>query len=230
MDNPTIILIMIAVLIVIPVIFAKASGKNPMEIFFGSRVNDSRFGPGDEKKEKKSEKQKEEKNSTKNDILVLISDLTSYTRRNHFYMVMPGTLQHKGKTASLAAVVITRGLVLGINCFGYGGKVAAGSGKDDWTQTMNSQKKRFPSPVVKNEEQEKILRSVLKEAGLEGTPCKVIGVFTAPDVALSGIRGTNCYNRDTLKTFLASDTCMTSKDLDPQTIGKALEPFVKRQK
>ena len=41
--NLTIILIMIAVLIVLPIIFARMSGKNPMEMFFGSRVNDTSF-------------------------------------------------------------------------------------------------------------------------------------------------------------------------------------------
>ena len=102
MDNLTIILIMIAVMIVIPVIFARLSGKNPMEIFFGRRVNDTGFGAGGKKQDPQAGKKgKEEKNSSRNDLMVLISDLTTYARRNHFYMIMPGTLQHGGKTASL---------------------------------------------------------------------------------------------------------------------------------
>ena len=52
-------------------------------------------------------------------------------------MIMPGTLQHKGKTAALAAVIITRGMVLGVNCVGFGRPIMAGSGRDDWTQTIN---------------------------------------------------------------------------------------------
>lgn len=231
MDNLTIILIMIAVMIVIPVIFARLSGRNPMEIFFGRRVNDTGFGAGEKKQDPQAAKKgKEEKNSSRNDLMVLISDLTTYARRNHFYMIMPGTLQHGGKTASLAAVIITRGMVLGINCFGFGGSVMAGSGRDDWTQTMNGEKKRFPSPTVKNQEQEKLLSRVLKDAGLEGTRYKVIGVFTAPGVRLSGLRDTACFDRGMMKTYLASDECMISRDLDPSAVGAALEPFVKRQK
>ena len=42
MDNLTIILIMIAVMIVIPVIFARLSGRNPME--FPVRNSNSVFG------------------------------------------------------------------------------------------------------------------------------------------------------------------------------------------
>ena len=231
MDNLTIILIMIAVMIVIPVIFARLSGKNPMEIFFGRRVNDTGFGSSDKKQAPPAaKKKKEEKNGSRNDLMVLISDLSGYARRNHFYMIMPGTLQHRGKTAALAAVIITRGMVLGINCFGFGGSIMAGSGRDDWTQSMNGEKKRFPSPVVKNQEQEKILSQVLKDAGLEGTRCKVIGVFTTPGVRLSGLNGTSCYDRGMMKTYLASEECMTARDLDPAAIGAALEPFVKRQK
>ena len=51
MDNLTIILIMIAVMIVIPVIFARLSGRNPMELFFGRRVNDTGFGAGEKKQD-----------------------------------------------------------------------------------------------------------------------------------------------------------------------------------
>ena len=84
MDNLTIILIMIAVMIVIPVIFARLSGKNPMEIFFGRRVNDTGFGAGGKKQDPQAGKKgKEEKNSSRNDLMVLISDLTGYARRNH---------------------------------------------------------------------------------------------------------------------------------------------------
>ena len=43
MNNITIILIMILVLIVVPVVFAKISGRDPMEVFFGSRVKGSAF-------------------------------------------------------------------------------------------------------------------------------------------------------------------------------------------
>ena len=97
MDNLTIILIMIGVMIVIPVIFARLSGRNPMEIFFGRRVNDTGFGTGEKKASGGGKKAKEEKNSTRNDLMVLISDLTGYARRNHFCV-------HAGRRSALLSV------------------------------------------------------------------------------------------------------------------------------
>lgn len=231
MDNLTIIIIMIVVLVILPIVFARMSGKNPMEVFFGSRVKGTAFDKKeDAENEKKARPAKKEKNSTKDDLILLVSDLTSYVRRNHFYIIMPGTLSHKGKTANLAAVIITRGAVIGINCFGFGGKILAGSGRDDWTQTMNDEKRRFPSPVVKNEEQARILKDVLAAEGLGHIETRVVGVFTAPGVQLSGMGGSGCYNRETLKNYLASDSCMVSRGIEPAEIGKRLEPYVKRQK
>lgn len=230
MDNLTIILIMITVMIVIPIIFARISGKNPMEVFFGSRVKGSAFDKGGSGQAQDTGKsRKEEKNSNRNELLVVMSDMTSYARRNRFYIIMPGTLQCKGKMAHLAAVIITRGSVIGVNCFGFGGSITAGSGKDDWSQTINGEKKKFTSPVVKNREQEAILRGVLDDAGFKDVNAKVVGAFTASNVKLTGAGGTGCYDRNGLKRYLASNECMVSRDLTPSEIGKKLEPYVRRQ-
>ncbi|MCR5294046.1 MAG: NERD domain-containing protein [Lachnospiraceae bacterium] len=230
----TVILIMILVMIVLPIVFARLSGRNPMEVFFGSRVKGTAFDRKNdasaEEAGRKAGPAKKEKNSGKEDIILLISDLTSYARRNHYYMIMPGTLTFKGKTANLAAILITRGTLVGFNCFGFGGRILAGSGKDDWTQTMNGERRRFASPLVKNEEQEKILRSILQEEGLGHVESRVVGVFTAPEVKLSGTGGSSCYDRNSLKNYLSSDALLVSRNLNPEEIGRKLEPYVKRQK
>ena len=73
MNNMTIILIMILVLIVVPVVFAKISGRDPMEVFFGSRVKGSAFASKDkEASRKENTAQKTEKNSDRNELLVTL--------------------------------------------------------------------------------------------------------------------------------------------------------------
>ena len=209
--NLTVILIMVAVLIVLPVIFARISGKNPMEMFFGSRVNKTSF-------------------AGEKPIMVLISRLLTYARRNRFYTIVPGTLTIGEQTASLAAVVVTRGCVLGVNCYGFGGSIEGKSGSADWVQTLNGERKSFPSPTVKNEEQRKILADVLVDAGYPEVDAQVVGVFTEPKVRFTKVAGKGCYTMDMFRDFLASDMCMRSKDLDPSEIGKKLEAYVKRAK
>ena len=229
--NLTVILIMIAVLIVLPILFARLSGQNPMEMFFGRRVNDTVFAAKKaEKTEKVEAKQPTEKNSTKNDLLVLISHLTSYARRNRFYLIVPGTLTLGGRTAVLTAVLVTRNAVVGVNCFGFGGDVNGKSGQTDWTQTMNGQRTSFASPVRKNEDQEKLLAAILKDAGFSGVRTKVVGVFTAPKVRLTNVSGTGCYDMEGMKKILSSDEFLTSEGLEPSEIGKKLEAYVKRVK
>ena len=227
--NATVILIMIAVLIVLPIIFARMSGRNPMEMFFGSRVNKTPFtGEKTENEQQAQQKKGREKNSTKNDIMVLISRLLTYARRNRFYTIVPGTLTTGNRTAALAAIVVTRGCVLGVNCYGFGGSIEGKSGSTDWVQMLNGERKSFPSPTVKNEEQRKILLDVLADAGCPDVDAQVIGVFTEPNVRFTKVAGKGCYTMDTFRDFLSSDACMRSKDLDPTEIGKKLETYVKR--
>ena len=92
---------MILVLIVVPVVFAKISGRDPMEVFFGSRVKGSAFATKDKEEAKKENTAKKtEKNSDRNELLVTLSEITNYVRRNRFYVIMPGTLQYQGKVAN----------------------------------------------------------------------------------------------------------------------------------
>ena len=163
-------------------------------------------------------------------FMVLISRLLTYARRNRFYTIVPGTLTIGEQTASLAAVVVTRGCVLGVNCYGFGGSIEGKSGSADWVQTLNGERKSFPSPTVKNEEQRKILADVLVDAGYPEVDAQVVGVFTEPKVRFTKVAGKGCYTMDMFRDFLASDMCMRSKDLDPSEIGKKLEAYVKRAK
>ena len=46
-------IIMALVMIVLPIVLGRLSGKSPMEVFFGSRVNSSAFGGGNQAQENK---------------------------------------------------------------------------------------------------------------------------------------------------------------------------------
>ena len=185
-----------------------------MEMFFGSRVNDTSFAGEKPENEKQKAPKGREKNSTKNDIMVLISRLLTYARRNRFYTIVPGTLTIGERTAGLAAIVVTRGCVLGVNCYGFGGSIEGKSGSSDWVQTLNGERK--------------ILVDVLTDAGCPEVDAQVVGVFTEPKVRFTKVAGKGCYTMDTFRDYLASDTCMRTKDLDPSEIGKKLEAYVKR--
>lgn len=227
--------IIIAVLIGIPVILSRKSGKNPMEILFGKRADRSIFG-GQKKgsrgsTEKTGQSQaKKQANSNRNDFMDLISKLATYARRNHFRLIIPGTLSCGETTAVLTALIITRSKVIGINCFGFGGRVIAAEGDKDWTQVMNGVETTFPSPPEKNRRQESIVRQVLGETGFADTDVEIIGVFTSPSVWLSNLSGTNCYSKDDAMKYLKSEAFLKDGGLDPQAVEQALEPRIVRAK
>ena len=130
----------------------------------------------------------------------------------------------------LTALLITRSKVVGINCFGFGGRVIAKEGEEDWEQIMNGIRTTFPSPIQKNRNQEKIVRQVLEEVGFADTEVEIVGVFTSPNVWLSDAAGSNCYTKDNAMKYLKSESFLADRGLDPQKIEAALEPRIVRAK
>jgi hypothetical protein len=128
----------------------------------------------------------------------------------------------------LTALILTRSGVVGINCFGFGGRVDAQRGEADWVQVMNGEQTAFPSPVTKNRNQEKLVRQVLEEVGFAGADVEIVGVFTSPSVWLSNTAGTNCYRKDEALKYLNTEPFLMDAGLDPAKVDAALEPRIVR--
>ena len=221
--------IMILVLVGIPVLLAKKSGKSPMELFFGSRFQGTAFDRGSHAGEKGAREAKKgsQRNSSKDELLATVSDMVSYARRNHFQSLVPGTVMAGGKTANLAVILVTRSGLVGINCFGYGGDIQAYTGDQQWVQTLNGERRRFDSPVVKNREQRGILQEAAKECGLT-LPCQVLGVFTAGSAILMGAGKTGCYTRKELVEKLGQEGFLQDGGVDPEKVRELLDAKVLR--
>ena len=127
MDQNSIILysIIVVVLIGIPVLISKKFGIKPTELLLGKAGNRGFFKRDKDGAQSDKPKEKKQTNSNRNDMLDLISRLVTYARRNHFRMIVPGTLFCDGEMAVLTALIVTRCGVVGINCFGFGGRVVA---------------------------------------------------------------------------------------------------------
>ena len=230
MDQNSIILysIIVVVLIGVPVFISRKLGARPMEMLFGKLANRGIFKSDKDGSQKSKPQEKKQTNSNRNDMLDLISRLATYARRNHFRLIVPGTLSCGGEMAVLTALIITRCGVVGINCFGFGGRVVAESGGKDWVQLMNGEQTSFPNPVTKNKNQEKLVRRVLEEVGYAGADVEVIGVFTSPSVWLSNTAGTNCYTKDEAMKVLRGDAYLRDGGLDPKALDAVLQPRIIR--
>ena len=232
-----VIIIMVLVLIVLPIVLGRMSGKNPMEVFFGERVNDTVFGKkksgtdgnqDGKNNEKKKKSGPSARNSTKEELLSSVSQLVSYARRNHFYSIVPGTLMMDDEVATFSVILVTRAAVIGFNSFGYGGDIYCDKGKEKWNQDLGGNKTRIDSPVLKNEKQKEILSGVLKRCGFDDIGYEVYGVFTSPSTVLKNRSGTDCYTQKDMMNVLQGDSFLRDRDVDVQKVGKALEKCIKK--
>ena len=230
MQQSTIILysIIVVVLIGIPVVISKRFGIRPMDMLLGKLADRGIFKSDKDESRDRQPREKKQTNSNRNDLLDLLSRLATYTRRNHFRMIVPGTLSCNGTIAVLTALIVTRSGVVGINCFGFGGRVDGMGGEKDWVQVMNGEEIAFPNPVSKNRNQEKLVRQVLEEVGFTGTDVEIIGVFTSPSVMLMNASGTNCYTSKDALQYLHSDAFLKDGGLDPRALEAALQPRIVR--
>ena len=230
MDQNSIILysIIVLVLIGVPVLISKKFGIKPTELLLGKAGNRGFFKADKDSSGSDKPKERKQTNSNRNDMLDLISRLATYARRNHFRLIVPGTLSCDGEMAVLTALIITRCGVVGINCFGFGGRVVAeGEGKD-WIQIMNGTQTAFPNPVTKNRNQEALVRRVLDAVGYAEAKVKVIGVFTSPSVWLSNTAGTGCYTKEEAMKVLRSDDFLKDGGVDPGALEAVLQPRIIR--
>ena len=231
-----VIIIMALIIFVLPVVIGRATGKNPLEVFFGKHItNHLSFGSGADAKggaqgasAAAGKKTKKERNSTGQELMETISAMVNYARRNHYYCVVPGTVEADGEMAILSAILVTKSSVIGIHCFGYGGTVYFEGRQEKWRQVLNGETVRIDSPVLKNDKQKQILEKVVRKCREEGTDVEVLGVFTAKGVTLKNSNGTRCYPREALTEILGSQRYTQDKGIDPKKLGKELEAYVKR--
>ena len=169
-------------------------------------------------------------NGTQNDLMTMVSKLLNYTRRNHFQIIIPGTIAADGEKAAITVIMITRSRIIGVNCYGYGGTLQIAAGENDWTQTLNGQRHKIDSPVRKNQQKYEVLRRVQTAASLEDIPSEVIGIFTTPGVLLKGGTGSRCFTRKTVMEYLESPHVMADEKIDPKATAKKLEPYLVKEK
>ena len=189
--------------------------------------------PGDARREKRAaEEQKEkkappeEKNSSRNDVLDLVSMLVSTARQIGGTLVYPGVLTDGTHTTSLIGIMITKKMAVGLNVFGFGGKVKADRETGPWTQTMNGVTKQIPNPLERSAGQQKQLEEVLASAGFPDIPVRVLPVFTSKTVVLTGSMKGRCYKSESLKALLMQEEYSGDGPVRPKETGKKLKAMM----
>lgn len=178
--------------------------------------------------EGRSKREPWQTNGRSQDIQTLVSTLLIFVRRNKLGLVYPGTVEHGGRMASLVALLVTGGEVIGINCFGFGGTITEQEGK--WNQHMNGADQAIPDPVDGNHRQEEILRAAMDERGMADIPMRVVAVFTSRTVSIRTGAQDEVFDTKGLLEHLKGCVAREEKTLDPEAVSRQLNDCVKRLK
>ncbi len=229
MGQTVVVFIILAVVfIILPTILKRLTGKDIFEVLVGrplvkkQKTEDAKGNGGSADPSSKGRDENKEKNSSKADILQLVSEVVSFARRNQFSAIVPGALRKDELETMLPVILVMRSCVVGINVFGYGGAVSAKRSDDTWTQTLNGATREIPSPLKVSGKQEKILKEILRRSGYESVGVSVISVFTSKDVKITGPSAQEIIRPQALVGELRKNKYMKTKDVDTAAVGKVL--------
>lgn len=167
-------------------------------------------------------------NGGKNEIIQLVSTLLIFVRRNKLGLVYPATIEYKGKAGTLAAIVVTRHEAVGLNCFGFSGKVTETDEQHDWNQHMNNVDSYIPNPLVLNKQQYSLARKALDDAGLKNLPFRVVAVYTNKHVDLVTEHIHEVMNVDQLIKALGRSVQDEEATIDPGETSLKINNIVKK--
>ncbi|MBQ9065678.1 MAG: hypothetical protein IJ123_09555 [Blautia sp.] len=230
MDNlKNILIIVLAVLtgyVISRALSGNGKGNKILHRVFGTLPGDARRAKRAAEREEKKKAREAEKNSSRNDVLDLVSMLLSTARQIGGNLVYPGALTDGVHQTSLIGILVTKRRIIGINVFGFGGNVQADRETGPWKQTMNGETKQIPNPLERCQEQKKQLEGILESAGLSEIPVTVLPVFTSKTVVLTGYLKGRCYRSDDLKDTLTREEYAGDGPVAVKETGKKLQAMM----
>lgn len=168
-------------------------------------------------------------NSTHDDIIQMVSDLILFSRKNNTGLVYPATIQYGGKTGNLAAFVVTKSRVIGINCFGFAGVITHDEASGCWRQQINGITQNIPDPEALNKEQYTLARTAMNANGMMDLPLDIVAVFTNNNVSLPHNQMNVCTRKDLIGR-LAQIVADEKDEFDPNETAKRVNQIVVRIK
>ena len=235
MDMYNILLVVIlgvALMLVLPMVASRRGYAKMTDMLKApfSRVKRNQLGMEVQDKNAPPRAERHVSNGHHGDLVDMASQLIRFCQKNDYTLVYPGTLAQDGQLATLLALVVTPGGVVGVNCFGFGGSIRPGNGSGPWQQHINGADGKIPNPVQANEKQQTLLRHAMDRVGLSGAPCEVIAVFTNGNAELTAPSAMKCFTRSGALEYLARETYRTGPIQDPHEAAVKLKELVQQVK
>ena len=167
------------------------------------------------------------KNSKSSELYDVLAQLIRFAKRRRIKLVYPGYVYWKEEKSLSTAVFVGPFGLLALRCFGYGGRVGQAEHGYEWQQSMNGQLQSITNPVQAMEQDSRILRQALAQAGIRDVPVYTAAVYTQPQVQLNAPAGCNVFDRKGLKTWLDSTEILHREaGLDTDQLTETLKTLV----
>ena len=222
-----VVVLALILLLILPMVAARNGTKSFTQALMAPLHRKKKRGPLGLEVEPEKKPERHVNNSMQGELTSIVSQLITFTKRQHYTLVYPGTIREGGELTTTLALVVTPGGVVGLNCFGFAGQIDPGEKPtDQWRQHINHQDNRIPTPILASEKQQVLLRRAMDKAGLSGIPVEVITVFTNKEARLSGVSEQKCFDRDGMIAYLEQERFHSGPVDDTHETGVKLKSLV----
>ncbi len=150
----------------------------------------------------------------------IVRQLARYAAMQEYKVVEPVNLVGVHGTTDLDALLVGWFGVLGVKCLGYGGDIYGSLTEEEWTQTLNGQRRTFQNPMTRAQKSSLVIRDVLFEAGIKNVPVETVVVFTGKSSQLMLPRSTGHYTPATFSAYLKSIHFEEDKNVQIEPVAK----------
>ena len=222
-----VVVLALILLLIMPMVAARNGSKSFIEALMAPLHRKKKRGPLGLEVEPEKKPERHVNNSMHGELTSIVSQLITFTKRQHYTLVYPGTIKEGSELTTTLALVVTPGGVVGLNCFGFAGQITPGDKPaDQWRQHINHTDNRIPNPITASEKQQVLLRRAMDKAGLNGIPVEVIAVFTSKEAQISGALGQKCFDRDGMIAYLEQERFRSGPVDDTHETGVRLKNLV----
>ena len=142
-----VVVLALILLLILPMVAARNGTKSFTQALMAPLHRKKKRGPLGLEVEPEKKPERHVNNSMQGELTSIVSQLITFTKRQHYTLVYPGTIREGGELTTTLALVVTPGGVVGLNCFGFAGQIDPGE-KTSGASTSTIRITVFPTPSL----------------------------------------------------------------------------------
>ena len=110
-----VVVLALILLLILPMVAARNGTKSFTQALMAPLHRKKKRGPLGLEVEPEKKPERHVNNSMQGELTAIVSQLITFTKRQHYTLVYPGTIQEDGQLTTTLALVVTPGGVVGLN-------------------------------------------------------------------------------------------------------------------